>query len=197
MDHQSKQLENLVIEKDLAQYQVDKQNEDIKAEKKRKKILDMMLNNIKTQNEQNMKKKAFEREQDTLQNTKDIMLMGEFEKLRVKEVKIKKGKDDLQNRVRETEKCAKRVEDRKHERETANELPFYERLRVRDDELETKLRQDELAQKKILQHKAAYINGKCILNASKIDQQAKIDEKRADIQAQEMREKYDREVQAR
>ena len=62
MDQQSKQLENLVIEKDLAQYQMDKQNDDIKAEKKRKKILDMMLNNIKNQNEQNMKKKVFERE---------------------------------------------------------------------------------------------------------------------------------------
>lgn len=51
-----------MIEKDLAQYQMDKQNDDIKAEKKRKKILDMMLNNIKNQNEQNMKKKVFERE---------------------------------------------------------------------------------------------------------------------------------------
>tara|TARA_B110000305_G_C19201940_1_gene521594 strand:- start:48 stop:263 length:216 start_codon:yes stop_codon:yes gene_type:complete len=71
-------LENLVIEKDLAQYQLDKQNDDIKAEKKRKKILDMMMNNIKNQNEQNMKKKVFEREQDTLQNTKEIMLMEEF-----------------------------------------------------------------------------------------------------------------------
>jgi hypothetical protein len=67
-----------VIEKDLAQYQLDKQNDDIKAEKKRKKILDMMMNNIKNQNEQNMKKKVFEREQDTLQNTKEIMLMEEF-----------------------------------------------------------------------------------------------------------------------
>lgn len=71
-------MENLVIEKDLAQYQLDKQNDDIKAEKKRKKILDMMMNNIKNQNEQNMKKKVFEREQDTLQNTKEIMLMEEF-----------------------------------------------------------------------------------------------------------------------
>lgn len=67
-----------MIEKDLAQYQLDKQNDDIKAEKKRKKILDMMMNNIKNQNEQNMKKKVFEREQDTLQNTKEIMLMEEF-----------------------------------------------------------------------------------------------------------------------
>ena len=123
--------------------------------------------------------------------------MEEYQKLRMKEIKIKKGKDDLHNRVKESEKYSKKKEDRKYERETANELPFYERLRVRDDELDNKLRQDELAQKKILQHKAAYINGKCILNASKVDQQAKLDEKRAEIQAHEMREKYDKEVSAK
>lgn len=82
----------------------------------------------------------------------------------MQEVKIKKGKDDLQNRVIETEKHNKKKDDRKYEKESANELPFYERLRVKSDELDNKLRHEELAAKKILQHKAAYINGKCILN---------------------------------
>lgn len=58
----------------------------------------------------------------------------------MKEIKIKKGKDDIHNRVKESEKYTKKIEDRKFERETANDLPFYERLRVRDDELDNKLR---------------------------------------------------------
>ena len=58
----------------------------------------------------------------------------------MKEIKIKKGKDDIHNRVKESEKYTKKIEDRKFEREAANDLPFYERLRVRDDELDNKLR---------------------------------------------------------
>lgn len=58
----------------------------------------------------------------------------------MKEIKIKKGKDDLHNRVKETEKYSKKKEDRIYERENANEIPFYERLRVKSDELDNKLR---------------------------------------------------------
>ena len=68
------------------------------------------------------------------------MLMEEYQNLRMKEIKIKKGKDDLHNRVKETEKYSKKKEDRIYERENANEIPFYERLRVKSDELDNKLR---------------------------------------------------------
>ena len=41
---------------------MDKKNDDIKAEKKRKKILDMMLTNIKLQEDKSIKVRKFDRE---------------------------------------------------------------------------------------------------------------------------------------
>lgn len=41
---------------------MDKKNDDIKAEKKRLKILDMMLSNIKLQEDKSIKVKKFDRE---------------------------------------------------------------------------------------------------------------------------------------
>jgi hypothetical protein len=48
-----------------------------------------------------------------------------------------------------------------------------------------------LSKKEVLQYRAAYNDGKCLINSAKIDEMAKTDEIRALIEAEERQIKYD------
>ena len=64
----------------------------------------MMDDNLTNKKEKDDAHKKYEQDTNHLVNTKVIELMGDFEKLRVEEIKTKKARDDKMNRIKEIEK---------------------------------------------------------------------------------------------
>lgn len=75
-----------------------------------------------------------------LVQTKEIILMGELEKIRDEESRVKKVYDDKQNRVEEFEKSIKKKNSILAERKTATDIPFYQRFQSREELLNNKKR---------------------------------------------------------
>mmetsp|Transcript_20020 Transcript_20020/g.30798 ORF Transcript_20020/g.30798 Transcript_20020/m.30798 type:complete len:119 (+) Transcript_20020:1308-1664(+) len=111
-----------------------------KAEKKRKEILNMMLDNIKRENEKQMKEQAEDRSHSHLLNTRQILLMDQMEKLHNERIQVKKKQDDKVNIETMYTKQKLKVSEKKKERETSHMVPFYERLREKTEELESQQR---------------------------------------------------------
>ena len=95
------------------------------------------------------------------------------------------------NRTCGFQKQQSKQRQRKQDKEGADELPFYERLREKSNILEAQARKDEVAMKDIMQYHAAYVGGKCLINTSNISDISKIDEIRAIKEAAERQKKAD------
>lgn len=139
---------------------------------------------LRQQSEENLR-------MSNLVNTKEILLMDKMEKIRLDQTKLLKLKDDQMNRTCGFQKQQSRQRKRNQDKEGANELPFYERLREKSNILEAQARKDEVAQKEIMQYHAAYVGGKCLINTSNISDISKIDEMRAKKEAAERQKKAD------
>ena len=95
------------------------------------------------------------------------------------------------NRTCGFQKQQSKLKQRNQDRDRADELPFYERLREKSNVMEAKARKDEVAMKDIMQYHAAYVGGKCLINTSNISDISKIDEIRAIKEAAERQQKHD------
>ena len=129
--------------------------------------------------------------ESNLINTKEIILMDQLEKIRLDQTKLKKIQDDEMNRSKEFENSEFKKTQRSLDRQNAGQIPFYERLRQKSDVLETEARKTQLIKKAELQYKAAYNDGKCLINSGKIEEMAKTDEIRALKEAEERQIRYD------
>ena len=70
-------------------------------------------------------------------------------------------------------------------------VPFYERIQDKE-RLQTKVtREEELKKIEILQKKAAYVDGHCILNTRRLEDIARVDEKKAIREADERYKIYE------
>jgi hypothetical protein len=70
-------LEIIEEDKKLAEYKIYEQKEKIKKEEKKKQYMQMMLNNLETQNQKLMKDSHEEFSKSHLVNTKDIIMMDQ------------------------------------------------------------------------------------------------------------------------
>lgn len=83
------------------------------------------------------------------------------------------------NRSKEFENMNFYKTQRSIDKKNADQIPFYERLRHKSNILENEARKNELSHKEALQLRAAYADGKCLINPGKIEELAKTDEIKA------------------
>ena len=124
-------------------------------------------------------------------NTRDIALMDQLEKIRLETTQQQKRKDDKINNKTFYEISGKKKNERIDQIKSANAVPFYERLRYKDQLLDKSLRDEEMKHTQIKQYKAAYVNGHCITNSSGIEDYAKLDQIHAEKEAKDRYAKYD------
>lgn len=70
-------MEIIEEDKKLAEYKIYEQKEKIKKEEKKKQYMQMMLNNLETQNQKLIKNNHEEFSKSHLVNTKDIIMMDQ------------------------------------------------------------------------------------------------------------------------
>lgn len=68
-------MEILEVEKELAEYKLYQQKEKIKADDKKKRYMQMMVNNLESQNQRVLKESQEEMAKSHLINTKEIIMM--------------------------------------------------------------------------------------------------------------------------
>lgn len=158
---------------------------------KKQEIMEMMQTNMQKEKRKFQDEKDLDVKDSNLINTKEIILMDQLEKIRLDQTKLKKIKDDEINRSKEFEHTNFRKTQRSIEKQGADQIPFYERLRHKSNVLEVEARKNELSKKETLQFRAAYIDGKCLINSKKIEDMAKTDEIRALKEAEDRQIKYD------
>lgn len=141
---QIKKSENEDLEREFHNYKKEIEFAKLKAEAKKKEILNMMLDNIKKENDKNHAEALEDRSRSHLINTRQILLMDQMEKLHNEKIKLKKIQDDNINRNKTMEKQVFKKSERLTEKKEANSVPFYERLREKTEELDKRLRQKAL-----------------------------------------------------
>lgn len=104
---------------------------------------------------------------------------------------MQKRKDDKINNKTFYDLDGKKRFNKIDERNSANIVPFYERLRYKDQILEKSLRDEGIKNLEIKQHKAAYVNGHCITNSTRLEDYAKLDAIQAEREAKDRYAKYD------
>ena len=95
--------------------------------------------------------------------------MGEEQKLRDRQLRLTKLRDDTFNRTQEIDKVDFKQSARRTEKEAAATVPFYERLRHHSEAFDKKLRLKDREQKELSAYKAGHIDGVCLIDPGRID----------------------------
>lgn len=101
--------------------------------------------------------------------------MGEESKLRCQQYRVNKLRDDQLNRSTEVNHRIQKLQRRREEKESASQVPFYERLRHHSETFDGTLRRKDLENKQQASYKAAHIEGICLIDSGKIDEHQRID----------------------
>ena len=139
---QEKQKEKINVQNEHQKLLKQREKELTEYYKKKTDLKAIMDNNRAVEKEKFKKIKDIERSTDHLINKKEFEMMSEYEKERYKLQRVKKLKDDQENKVTIHEKRAREQEERKKLRQSlANpedpmNFPFYEQLYLKNKELE-------------------------------------------------------------
>ena len=106
--------------------------------KEKQDRLNQLVNTIEAKKQRIQTEMKKDKDMSNLNQTKDIVLMGELEKIRAEETRVKRALDDHQNMKKGEEKSQERKNQMMAERISASEIPFYQRIIQKDHDNQSK-----------------------------------------------------------